>query len=536
MMKTCDYLIVGGGATGMAFADSLLRNSTAASSSSSASSSQSSSPSVIMIDQHDVPGGQWNDSYDFVQLHQPSSSYGVESMMLEPTKGDQEHRATREEILTYYTKVSQELSQRYDYEFIGRATLDMNSASKTATKVAKLSPSTSPSSSAAEAAKGKILTYEYTVTQAGDCEEGGKVEQRHSIQVRKRLVDARWMQPDLPISIPPKFDFDATKIKCVPINSLVTTTTATTTGSSEEVSASENYVVIGAGKTGMDGVYYLLTKLNIDPNNIVWVMPHDPWITARENIGNCMEFLHDTATKHPTTLDIQQTFVSWEKEGKVYRLCEPNILPTKFKDATLSKSELETLKRIPDSNVVRRKGRVSEIRDDGRLVMDTGTIIDLPFSDPSPSKTTYVHCSAGAFNYTKQIGEDTIPVFDDHRITIQDVYGTPGFCFVGSIIGRLESIPSLSDHERNQATLAPSPTVAPTSKLGFTSGDVGSLTKDHGYIQRLKNLKQWLTIPDVRDWLVGHRLFNLGHRKSSDDIARLVEETWNVLKQKGLVE
>jgi hypothetical protein len=62
----CDYLVIGGGATGMAFSDTLLGNS-------------KKPLRVIIVDEHSAPGGQWNDSYDFVQLHQPSKMYMASS-------------------------------------------------------------------------------------------------------------------------------------------------------------------------------------------------------------------------------------------------------------------------------------------------------------------------------------------------------------------------------------------------------------------------------------------------------------------------
>ena len=60
--STADYLIMGAGAVGMAFADSLLTHSTA---------------SMVIVDRHHRPGGHWNDAYPFVRLHQPASFYGV---------------------------------------------------------------------------------------------------------------------------------------------------------------------------------------------------------------------------------------------------------------------------------------------------------------------------------------------------------------------------------------------------------------------------------------------------------------------------
>ena len=59
-----DYLIVGSGAAGMAFADTLLDESSAR---------------IVMVDRHHGPGGHWNDAYPFVRLHQPSAYYGVNS-------------------------------------------------------------------------------------------------------------------------------------------------------------------------------------------------------------------------------------------------------------------------------------------------------------------------------------------------------------------------------------------------------------------------------------------------------------------------
>ena len=62
-----DYLVVGAGALGMAFVDALLDRCDAR---------------VLMLDRHERPGGHWVDAYPFVQLHQPSRYYGVDSTPL----------------------------------------------------------------------------------------------------------------------------------------------------------------------------------------------------------------------------------------------------------------------------------------------------------------------------------------------------------------------------------------------------------------------------------------------------------------------
>jgi hypothetical protein len=62
-----DYLVVGAGATAMAFVDTLLSESDA---------------DIVMVDRRYRPGGHWNDAYPFVRLHQPSAFYGVNSREL----------------------------------------------------------------------------------------------------------------------------------------------------------------------------------------------------------------------------------------------------------------------------------------------------------------------------------------------------------------------------------------------------------------------------------------------------------------------
>ena len=525
--ESCDYLVVGGGATGMAFADTLLHAAAAA---AAASSSSSPPMTLVMVDKHDRPGGQWNDSYRFVRLHQPSSMYGVETCKLE--KGNdsdgaadkaapEHHRATRAEILDYYDVVRRKLEAQYDFQFCGGVTFDF---------------SQQPVSSH----ENGVLSY-----RLGN-QHGGSM-----IQVRKKLVDARYLEPDLPVFIPPKFSYDPTKIRCVPVNAL--SEVEEEEKEEEEVSnhphpsSPRYFVVIGAGKTDMDAIVFLLTQRHVDPDRILWVVPHEAWITAREKITSCLEFLHtctqlakqkqqleqsghDPASlkKALTSKDFfQNGFLQWEAEGKVYRF-DKGVLPTKFKDATLSKEELALLQKVTK---VLRHGRIQRIQDNGDLVSANGSTVPLPWASSSAAveNTTFVHCSAGAFNYSKQTGNPP-PVFDQHVITLQDVYGTPGFCFVGSILGKLESLPHLSDTEKNAMCLAPKPDPGQANlPLGPSGGDIGVLSRHHGYVQRLSNLHQWIQVPEIREWLVGHRLFNFGHYRA-DEMDAMVKDMSDVLE------
>jgi cation diffusion facilitator CzcD-associated flavoprotein CzcO len=96
-MIDTDYLTVGAGAAGMAFADALIAKSDA---------------DVVMLDRRDRPGGHWNDAYPFVRLHQPSASYGVNSRVLGSDSIDEAGpnagfygRASAPEICDYFQRV-----------------------------------------------------------------------------------------------------------------------------------------------------------------------------------------------------------------------------------------------------------------------------------------------------------------------------------------------------------------------------------------------------------------------------------------------
>ena len=69
-----DYLVIGAGAAGMAFVDTLLTETNA---------------DVVIVDQRHRPGGHWNDAYPFVRLHQTAAYYGVASKELSTWAIDQ---------------------------------------------------------------------------------------------------------------------------------------------------------------------------------------------------------------------------------------------------------------------------------------------------------------------------------------------------------------------------------------------------------------------------------------------------------------
>ena len=63
-----DYLVVGAGASGLAFADTLV--------------AEAENVQVTVVDRRQAPGGHWLQAYPFVRLHIPSAYYGVSSLAL----------------------------------------------------------------------------------------------------------------------------------------------------------------------------------------------------------------------------------------------------------------------------------------------------------------------------------------------------------------------------------------------------------------------------------------------------------------------
>jgi hypothetical protein len=93
LMIKSDYVVVGAGAMGMAFADEIFSNSDC---------------SITIIDKRPAPGGHWQDSYSFIVTEQPAESYGVNSQEFESTGANEEglgHQASNKEIKTYYERL-----------------------------------------------------------------------------------------------------------------------------------------------------------------------------------------------------------------------------------------------------------------------------------------------------------------------------------------------------------------------------------------------------------------------------------------------
>ena len=171
---------------------------------------------------------------------------------------------------------------------------------------------------------------------------------------RARVVDARYLSPDIPSLTPPPFAVDE-RARVIPVNELVRIT-----------HAPERYVIVGAGKTATDTCVWLLRN-GVSPNAITWVRPRDPWLLNRAVVqpdpAIFLGMAADTmaAAAHATSAD--DAFLRMEDAGIMLRI-DRAVTPTMAKTPTLATWELDLVRTIDD---VIRRGHLRAVAP-GRLV------------------------------------------------------------------------------------------------------------------------------------------------------------------------
>ena len=384
MTLEADYLVVGTGAMGMAFVDTLLTETDS---------------TVVMVDKHGKPGGHWNDAYPFVHLHQPSSFYGVNSLKLGDDTIDEtgwnkglHELASGDEVCAYFEHVMQRRflsSGRVKYfpmsEFIGEH------------------------------------SFKSMVT--------GAVQQVTATKV----VDATYMNVSVPSVKAPEYQVD-TDVTCIPLNNLP-----------KLQQPYAEYVVIGAGKTGMDACLWLLSN-QVEPDDITWVMPRDSWILDRANIqpGRTgatigVEGLAGQMRAIAESESIDDMFDRVQRNGQLLRI-DDEVKPSMYRCATVTDLELQQLKKI--KNVI-RKGRVERVRK-GQLNLIEGSVT-------TQEDALYIDCTADAL-----ARRPAVPVFDDDRITLQTVR----FCqqvFSAAFISHIESSYDSQGEKNRVCNVVPHP-------------------------------------------------------------------------------
>lgn len=356
-----DYLVIGAGAMGMAFADEIL--------------SQSATDRVLLVDKHARPGGHWNDAYSFVSLHQPAAYYGVNS---EKLGSGGSALASGIEVLAYYERVMKKLLGTGRLQYFPMCESD---------------------------GAGRFVSL-----MEGDAE--------YAVTVRKKTVDASYMKVEVPSMREPPYPV-APDISIVPPNGLA-----------DVRRPGSGYVIVGAGKTGMDAVLFLLDR-GVDPDHITWIMSNDSWLFDRAQIQprRALEDGIGSQMKNIAESDsLEAVFHSLEADKRILRI-DPNVWPTKYRCATVSLDELEQLRRV--ERVV-RMGRVERIESD-TIVLEKGTLA-------TDAGRLHVDCSANGL-----ASREIRPVFAGEHITLQSLFMCQQV-FSAAVIGYVES--AFSDDER----------------------------------------------------------------------------------------
>ena len=405
-----DYVVVGAGASGMAFTDALIDHADVR---------------VALVDRRHGVGGHWLEDYSFVRLHQSSTFYGVASTVLggqRQTEGPEaglHERADQAAICAYYDDV---LTNR----LLGSGRVDFYA--------------------------GCDYRRDRTVVSLVSGEQ-------YEVPEHCRIVDARYLSPDIPAVTPPRFGV-AEGARVIPVNDLV--------GSEENPS---QYVVVGSGKTATDAIIWLLAR-GTDPDAICWVRPRDPWMLNRALIQPdpviYLGMVADMMRAAGSAASLPELFLALEDAGIMLRI-DRSVTPTMAKAPTLGTWELDLLRTV--ENVVRR-GHIDTVRR-GRIDFADGSV---SIADDA----LVVNCAADGLKLAPRL-----PIWGPEAITVQPIRA--GFpCFGAALAGYVEATRD-DDVEKNR--------LCPPSSFGNTLTDWATMN-----VLGMRNAASFGSEPDIKAW------------------------------------
>ncbi len=422
-MTATDYLVVGAGATALAFADSLV--------------AEDPNVELTLVDRRPGPGGHWLDAYPFVRLHIPSAFYGVNSIQLGANRIDESgenagfyERATGPEVCEYFAEAAAHLTDT------GRV---------------------------------RILT-EHEHLGSGD--NGERIRDLTTgtifeIDVRRKLVDARYQEASVPATHPGTFDVSS-GANVVPVNDLPTA-----------VESASQFTVLGAGKTAVDACTWLLDR-DVAPDRIRWVRPRDMWFHHRrhfqplELVGENMDGISLDAEAGANATDIDDLFARLEDAGRLARI-DPNVRATMYRGTMLGPAEFDAVRQIED---VVRLGHVQRIEPD-RIVLEQGE---------TDTSTDVLHVDCTAYGLR---AAPAVPVFQGNRIVIQQArQNSP--TFNAALIAFVEAHRD-DDTEQNR--------LCPPNPFPSSIDDWPGMTR-----RTFQVAQTWGQEPDISGWLAESRL------------------------------
>jgi NAD(P)-binding Rossmann-like domain len=417
-----DYLVVGAGATGLAFVDALVAESDV---------------EVTVVDRRAAPGGHWLHAYPFVRLHTPSAYYGVNSLALGEDRIDEAgenagyyERARGSEVRKHFAEAAERLVQT------GRVRLLMGHDHL-------------------GGAGGRERIRELGTGQV------------HEVVVRRKIVDARYLEASIPATHALPFGV-AAGARVVAVNDLPAA-----------AGVALSYAVLGSGKTAADACVWLLEN-GVDPDRIRWVRPRDAWFYDRrhwqplDQVAAVMDGLSLDAEAAAGAVDIEDVFERLETAGRLARI-DASRPARMYRGTMLSAGELAALREIED---VVRLGRVRRIETD-RIVLERG-------EEPTGPEVLHVDCTALGLN-----DAPATSVFQPGRIVLQQVrFLSP--CFNAALIGFVEAHRD-DDAEKNR--------LCPSTPYPSRIEDWPRLMCTTWKIEA-----QWLSEPDLAAWMATSRL------------------------------
>lgn len=430
-----DYLVIGCGTAGLAFADTLIAESGA---------------HVSIVDRQGKPGGHWNDAYPFVRLHQPSAFYGVGSLelgsgqkdVIGPNAGWYE-LASGPEVCGYFDRVMQQ----------------------------QLLPS------------GRVR-YLPLCNHLGDGLVESLLSGAHTqLRVRRKIVDASYLAASVPSTHTPRIKV-APGARLVPPNGL-----PGLWHSARHAPFSRRFMVIGAGKTGMDTCAWLMQS-GAPADAITWVVPRDAWLIHRGTTQSAPEFFYESIGSQADQMEacaratsVDDLFLRLEACGALLRIF-PDHTPSMFHFATLAPAEAELLQKIRH---VIRLGHVQSVEPD-QLVLEQGRV-------PVEPNTLFIDCTASALNF-----RPSQPVFQPGRIVLQPVR-MPQPAFSAAITAYVEA--HFEDDARKNLLCGPIP--FPRTLADYPATVVANM----------QNQKQWGQDKGLREWIRASRLDGFGKLMAS---------------------
>ncbi|MEM7028946.1 MAG: NAD(P)/FAD-dependent oxidoreductase [Chloroflexota bacterium] len=329
-----DYLVIGAGASSMAFVDTMLDETDA---------------TFAMVDRYHLPGGHWNDAYSFVRLHQPSSYYGVASADLGSNRIDENgsnkgyyELASGAEVSAYFEKLMRE----------------------------RFLPS------------GRVRYFPMCNYDGEGRFHSLLSDQQYQVKVGRKTVDSTFLNITVPSRHTRQFTVED-GVTCVAPNELP-----------RLAAEYKHYTVLGGGKTAIDTCVWLLDN-GANPDSITWVCPRDSWLNNREFAQPGSAFYEKALDGFAANMkamgqatSVTDLFARMEAAGTMLRV-DPSITPSMYHYATISNGELAQLRHLKD---IIRGQRVACIEANQTVMRDGATVPAVPqtiYVDCTARATTF---------------------------------------------------------------------------------------------------------------------------------------------------